>query len=507
MKRQIIYLLKIAGFLSSMVFLIISCEDDFLEKPAGADITIDTVFATPSNAQQLIFSLYHDDYFGADNIALSWWDAPQWYSSWSEIGEELYIGEGAGQGTSRFYGRGTFNTSTSHMYPLDYLFLAVRTANTFIEKAPEIITNSSEDEEYVRRMLGEAHAHLAYQYFKGIRVWGSLPWINKRLEGGEEPIPRASFNDIIDSMIVRLDIAAELLPAQWEDRWIRDMGFDKFIPEAVGGLCEKCGVKVSDFAKIIYPCYYGGARKKLNKRLEFEPDKVMDNLQANVGDTGVAQPLVMLSKALQESKAGDKLLVISYGSGCDALYFEVTENIKKLAPRVGINGYLAKRAELDSYTKYLAWRRMIPLETGLRNEEDHWTRWSLVWRMDKLILGLQGSKCKKCGTQQFPAQRVCVNPNCLAIDEMETVYLSGNGGKIFSYTSDMLAASINPPAMYGAVDINGGGRFVFDYTDCVLDDLQVGKPIDFSFRIKFYDEKRDITNYFWKAVPDAGEVG
>src|SRR5690554_3933585 len=140
MKRQIIYLLKIAGFLSSMVVLISSCEDDFLEKPAGADITIDTVFATPANAQQLIFSLYHDDYFGADNIALSWWDAPQWYSSWSEIGEELYVGEGAGQGTSRFYGRGTFNTSTSHMYPLDYLFLAVRKANTFIEKAPGIVT-------------------------------------------------------------------------------------------------------------------------------------------------------------------------------------------------------------------------------------------------------------------------------------------------------------------------------------------------------------------------------
>jgi hypothetical protein len=219
MKRQLIYLFKIAGFLSSMVFLISSCEDDFLEKPAGADITIDTVFATPSNAQQLIFSLYHDDYFGADNIALSWWDAPQWYSSWSEIGEELYIGEGAGQGTSRFYGRGTFNTSASHMYPLDYLFLAVRKANTFIEKAPGIVTNSSEDDEYVRRMIGEAHAHLVYQYFKGIRVWGSLPWINKPLEGGEEPIPRASFNDIIDSMVVRLDMAAEMLPAQWEDRW------------------------------------------------------------------------------------------------------------------------------------------------------------------------------------------------------------------------------------------------------------------------------------------------
>jgi len=293
---------------------------------------------------------------------------------------------------------------------------------------------------------------------------------------------------------------------QWEDRWIRDMGFGKFIPEAVEGLCKKCGVKPGDFDKVVYPCYYGRARKNLNKKMGFEPDRVMDNLQAIVGDTGVAHSLVMMSKALQESKAGDKLLVISYGSGCDALYFEVTENIKNLAPRIGINGYLARKAELDSYTKYLAWRRMIPLEMGLRGEEDHWTRWSLVWRREKMILGMQGSKCRKCGTQQFPAQRICVRPDCGAVDDMELVYLSGMGGKVFSYTSDMLAASINPPALYGTVDINGGGRFVFDYTDCVLDDLAVGKPVDFSFRMKFYDKERDITNYFWKAVPVAGGV-
>jgi hypothetical protein len=34
----------------------------------------------------------------------------------------------------------------------------------------------------------------------------------------------------------------------------------------------------------------------------------------------------------------------------------------------------------------------------------------------------------------------------------------------------------------------------------------VGNPVDFSFRIKFYDSKRDITNYFWKARPVVGEV-
>ncbi len=293
---------------------------------------------------------------------------------------------------------------------------------------------------------------------------------------------------------------------QWEDRWIRDVGINQFIPEAINGLCEKFGLSPSDFSKIIYPTYYGGARKKINKVLGLEPEKVEDNLQVSVGDTGTAHSLLMLAKTLEQANPGDKILLVSYGSGCDALYFEVTENIKKLAPRRAVSGHLARRADLDNYTKYLVWRRIVPADLGLRGEEDKWTRWSLVWRKHKLILGMLGSKCKKCGTQQFPDQRICINPDCGAVDEMEPVYVSDKGGRIFSFTSDMLAASTNPPAMYGGVDINGGGRFVMDFTDCTLDDLAVGKPVEFTFRIKFYDSKRDITNYFWKAIPISEEA-
>jgi uncharacterized OB-fold protein len=67
----------------------------------------------------------------------------------------------------------------------------------------------------------------------------------------------------------------------------------------------------------------------------------------------------------------------------------------------------------------------------------------------------------------------------------------------------MLAASINPPAIYGSVNFNLGGRFLFDFTDCTVDDLAVGSPVDLSFRVKYYDALRDITDYFWKAVPVA----
>ncbi|MDD5747436.1 MAG: 3-oxoacyl-[acyl-carrier-protein] synthase III C-terminal domain-containing protein [Actinomycetota bacterium] len=299
--------------------------------------------------------------------------------------------------------------------------------------------------------------------------------------------------------------ANSVFDREWEERWIRDVGFEQFIPEAIDGLCKKCGVEIGEFNRIVYPCYFGGARKKINKKLGVNPEVVTDNLQATVGDTGAAHPLSMFVKALEDANPGDKILLVSYGSGCDALYFEATENIKKLPARAGVSGSLARRAELDNYSKYLVWRRMVPVEMGLRAEEQKWIRWSLVWRAHRTMLGMWGSRCKACGTQQFPPQRVCVNPECGAIDKSEPVVLSDNGGDIFSFTADMLAASINPPAIYGAVNINGGGRFVFDFTDCTTEQLAVGKPVEFSFRVKQYDAEKDITNYFWKAVPVPGE--
>jgi len=288
---------------------------------------------------------------------------------------------------------------------------------------------------------------------------------------------------------------------QWEERWIRDVGFGQFIPEAVNGLCEKTGIAITDFTKVVYPCYFGGARKSLNKKLGFAPEAVVDNLQASVGDTGTAHPLLMLAGALETAQPGDKVLLVSYGSGCDALCFEVTDAIKKLAPRRAVSGSLARRADLDNYSKYAVWRGMVPVELGLRSEEHKWTRWSMVWRYHKAMLGMWGNKCKACGTEQFPPQRICVNPECGAVDDTEPVLKSDKGGKVFSFTSDMLAASINPPAIYGAVDIGGGGRYVFDFTDCTIDDMAVGRDVEFSFRIKHHDDVHDLTNYFWKAVP------
>lgn len=322
------------------------------------------------------------------------------------------------------------------------------------------------------------------------------------LVGGDNPIAlfKGTYSLSCD-FVDQYRGASTIYNRQWEDRWVRDMGYEKFIPEVIAGLCRQQGLEMSDFSKIIYPCYYVGARRSINRALGLEPAQVADDLLQQSGDTGTAHPLLMLTKALEEASPGDKLLLVSYGSGCDALYFEVTPEIIGFNNRQRFSDTLAQRAELDSYIKYLTWRKMAPVELGLRGEEEQVSRWSMTWRSRKALLGLQGNRCTKCGTRHFPPQRVCVNPDCGAIDEMEPLSFSDKGGKIVSYTSDMLAASINPPAIYGNVDFNGGGRYMFEFADCTLEDLAVGSPVEFTFRIKHYDPKRDTTVYFWKAVP------
>jgi hydroxymethylglutaryl-CoA synthase len=288
---------------------------------------------------------------------------------------------------------------------------------------------------------------------------------------------------------------------QWEDRWIRDLGFDQFVPQAVNGLLHKLDLKIDDFARVIYDCHYGAARKKLNKVLGIAPEADQSNFQVEIGQSGTAQSLIMLANALETAKPGDKILVVSFGSGCDALCFEATDSISAYQNAGTVSAALSNKAELDNYTKYLVWRDILPGDTGLRSEEDVWTRWSALWRSHKMVLGLWGSKCKKCGTLQLPPQAVCVNKDCGAIGEMEDHRFADKIGNVASFTGDMLAASVNPPAIYGQVEFAGGGKMMFDFTDCNMDELETGMSVALSFRRKYYDAKRDISGYFWKAIP------
>ncbi|MCD6225435.1 MAG: hydroxymethylglutaryl-CoA synthase family protein [Deltaproteobacteria bacterium] len=289
---------------------------------------------------------------------------------------------------------------------------------------------------------------------------------------------------------------------QWEDRFIRDVAYKQFIPEAISGALNKCGLEIKDVAKAAYPCLYAADHKGIARKLGLEETQVQEPMINNVGYTGSGNPLMLLVAALEDAKPGDKILVASFGTGSDVIIFEVTDAIEKIrGSRRGIKKNLEAKRSLESYEKMASFRNLLPLEKGIRGEEMPFTPFSKLWRIRDQVHGLIGTRCTKCGTPQFPAQKMCVNPDCEIIGQMEKYRFSDKKGTLLMYTGDNLAFSPSPPEMYGMIDFEGGGRYQFNITDTDLDVLSVGMPVEMSFRKKYVDTKFGIHGYFWKAVP------
>lgn len=287
----------------------------------------------------------------------------------------------------------------------------------------------------------------------------------------------------------------------WEERWVRDEGYNRIIPEAVNGLLKKLNLTMNDISRLVFPCFFKAEHRAIGKKLGAGPEKLVDNLHEVCGETGAAHALVMFVKALEEAKPGDRILLAGFGQGSDALCFQVTEAVKDLPARLGINGSLANKKTTDNYFKFLKFRDLIQPEMGIRAEQPTQTAMTVLYRKRDMLTGLMGGKCTKCGTPQIPSQRICVNPECGAVDSQEPYAFADVPAMVKTFTGDMLAVSVDPPHIYGMVQFEGGGRLMADFTDCELTDVKVGQPVAMHFRRRYVDEHRGFSGYFWKAVP------
>lgn len=121
---------------------------------------------------------------------------------------------------------------------------------------------------------------------------------------------------------------------------------------------QETGTKASEYDKVVLVAQNAKLQNKIASKFGIGPEKMVDTLLLNAGDTGVAQALLGLVHALEYASAGEKILVVDYGNGASAFSLTVTENISKLAGKAQIQRYLETRAELDSYARFLSWRRL-----------------------------------------------------------------------------------------------------------------------------------------------------
>jgi len=284
-----------------------------------------------------------------------------------------------------------------------------------------------------------------------------------------------------------------------EDRFILAEGYSRVIHEAVTTAFKKFNLTAKDFSKA---AFYSPDQRQLGMvalKLGFElKTQVQDILHSEVGNTGSAMALMCLVAALEEAKKEDRILLASYGNGCDVFSLKITDNIAKVRDRRGIKRHLASKLMISGYNRYLRWRELIDIQPSPRPPiELRQPGPAAQWRETQGELRLRGTRCKRCGTPQYPPQRVCLI--CQAKDEFEYYSFLDKKTSVFSFSHDYLMATVDPPVTVAVIDFEGGGRIMCDMTDRDTGEIKVGMPVEMTFRKLYY--VGGIYNYWWKCRP------
>ncbi len=301
-------------------------------------------------------------------------------------------------------------------------------------------------------------------------------------------------NELYD--VWRLD--KDVYVQSWEDRFIIEHGYTENMEKAISGLMRKKGISAKDITRAVFYAPTLRAQQGLARRLGFDVrTQLQDLLINNVGITGCAHALLMLVATLEEAKAGDRILLASYGSGCDAVLLKVTEEIESIkGNRRGVKGHLNSKKPL-CYTRYLSYRGLLEPQPG--EPFRLFPAATTSWRERNWAIRMHGSKCKNCGTVTFPIERVCYV--CRSNDHFEEVRLSDKKAHVFTFTLDNLAGRSDDPTIpqIGLEFDYEHTRGYFLMTDCDPREVKVDMPVEMTFR-RLY-EGAGMYNYFWKCRP------
>ena len=302
---------------------------------------------------------------------------------------------------------------------------------------------------------------------------------------------------ITENMMDTWRSAGDQFVRSWEDRFAIEEGLERIMGEAVSGFMEKEGVSVKDVAKLAL--YSPDARRhgQLARHLGFQPEQVQDPLFGRMGNTGAAFPLMLLAGALEDGSPGQLLLTVAYGDGSDVLGFRTTSKIGERGHGLGVSGFLDSGQVLDSYETYAKWRNVWLTDSSSRRPNPQSPSVTALWRESDQNIKFHGGVCNQCGYVQYPPQRVCVE--CQSRDDSTPIRLSDKLGTVFTYSLDYLAGTVDTPLAVVVVDFEPGGRVLCMMTDREVGEVQIGMPVQMSFRkLRVVN---GIHNYYWKAVP------
>lgn len=281
-----------------------------------------------------------------------------------------------------------------------------------------------------------------------------------------------------------------------EGRFIYESGYFPSVKAAYEKLLADYDFASDDFNHVVFVSYDERSHLKAAKSLGIDVEKVVNASFAEHGVLGAAQPLFHLIEAIERAEAGDKILVLNYGNGADAIALTVTEEKASLIKGNSVQKYIENRSVFNEYGRFLSFRGIIEANPG----EDYKIPGSTsqTWREQETYLKLYGSKCNECSQHIFPQERICYN--CRSLDNFEKVNKQEEITKLFTYSIDNLAGrSDDPVIVQSVVEDQHGTRLYMTMTDFLTENVGIDMELEFTFR-KIHN-LANFTNYYWKVRP------
>jgi 3-hydroxy-3-methylglutaryl CoA synthase len=135
---------------------------------------------------------------------------------------------------------------------------------------------------------------------------------------------------------------------------------DQVVTSCMKGMMDRLRRSPKDYAWFVLQGLDDGKAMELSKKLGFEDSKIAPSvISTRIGDVGAASPLLALSKLLESTLQGQRVILCSYGpgGGADALSLSVGRAMKP-ANGTAYEDYLARKEYID-YIAYMKVRRII----------------------------------------------------------------------------------------------------------------------------------------------------
>ncbi|CAN5427648.1 hydroxymethylglutaryl-CoA synthase family protein [soil metagenome] len=286
-------------------------------------------------------------------------------------------------------------------------------------------------------------------------------------------------------------------PYAYEERFVREAAIANILAPAIRAVCEQAGVTPDNiaFAAVAEPV--AGTYPALARTLGLKAPNLASDLLTRAGDLGTAHALFALGLAFDKAAPGDIVLLAGFGSGCDALLFELDGPVPGAS---AMTAALDAGEELTDYVRFLNLAGALDMAWGMRAEFGQKAQATVLARHNRDMMGFIGGR-DSAGNVQFPKTRIPVNPALSAPETLEDVRLADDIAHIVSITADRLNFTPDPPFDFGLVQFDNGARIMMELIDRPAGGFSVGDTVQMRLRIKSMDRKLGFRTYFWKAAP------